>query len=136
MIESKTHCRFSEINFQLGISGARKQVHLLRTWRQHCLQTVMISSCGLLVGRHQKVESIIKTMQMREQLVLQVIRNVIVWQPIGKAAEPFQKVEGCSFTIALSDNGGVQRARAVDSTQVKTADRGLRLQPIVLRFCV
>ena len=30
-----------------------------------------------------------------------------------------------------SDNDWVQRARAVDSTQVKTADRGLRLQPFV-----
>jgi len=29
-------------------------------------------------------------------------------------------------------NGRVQRARAVDATQVKTAFRGLRLQPFVL----
>ena len=30
---------------------------------------------------------------------------------------------------------GVQRARAVDSTQVTTADRGLRLQSFVIRLC-
>ena len=35
---------------------------------------------------------------------------------------------------AGATNGRVQRARAIDSTQVKTADRGLRLQPIVLPF--
>jgi hypothetical protein len=35
-------------------------------------------------------------------------------------------------TMAYGHNAGVQRARAVDSTQVKTADRGLRLQPIVI----
>jgi hypothetical protein len=34
------------------------------------------------------------------------------------------------------DERRVQRARAVDSTQVKTADRGLRLQPIVTRRIV
>jgi hypothetical protein len=35
--------------------------------------------------------------------------------------------------VSECDNGGVQRARAIDSTEVKTADRGLRLQPIVIR---
>ena len=33
----------------------------------------------------------------------------------------------------VRQNDGVQRARAVDSTQVNTADRGLRLQPFVTR---
>jgi hypothetical protein len=33
--------------------------------------------------------------------------------------------------FGLAANVRVQRARAIDSTQVKTADRGLRLQPIV-----
>ena len=34
------------------------------------------------------------------------------------------------------DNSRVQRARVIDSTQVKTADRGLRLQPSVIRIIV
>ena len=34
----------------------------------------------------------------------------------------------------LSTNDWVQRARAVDLTQVKPADRGLRLQPFVTRL--
>ena len=39
------------------------------------------------------------------------------------------------FAAELSKtNGGDHPARAIDSTQVKTADRGLRLQPIVRRF--
>jgi len=38
----------------------------------------------------------------------------------------------CESHPVLSTNGGVQRARAVDSTQVNSADRGLRLQPFAL----
>jgi len=33
-----------------------------------------------------------------------------------------------------SDNDLILRARAVDSTQIKTAGRGFRLQPFVRRF--
>jgi hypothetical protein len=36
--------------------------------------------------------------------------------------------------LLLRTNAGDQRARAIDSTQVKTADRGLRLHRIVLTF--
>jgi hypothetical protein len=43
---------------------------------------------------------------------------------------------GCSVLDFRFENGRVQRARAIDSTQVKTADRGLRLQPIVIRIIV
>ena len=38
------------------------------------------------------------------------------------------------MSARVSTNGRVQRARAVDSTQVKTPDRGLRLQPIGMPY--
>ncbi len=37
------------------------------------------------------------------------------------------------MTVLRFENDLVQRARAVDLTQVKPADRGLRLQPFVRR---
>jgi len=39
-------------------------------------------------------------------------------------------------SFAVWHNGRVQRAGVIDSTQVKTADRGLRLQPFVIRIIV
>jgi hypothetical protein len=39
-------------------------------------------------------------------------------------------------SMCLAPNGRDQRARAIDSTQVKPADRGLRLHRFVLSFIV